>query len=141
MNEKPSRTPSRSEGSVANKRWQKSSPELVERFKKALPKDAAVEPKSMFGYPAAFVRGNYFAGLFEEQVVIRMPEPQKSALAALAKAGGFNPMGGKPMTDWFVVPAKIASSATGLTRFLKEALASAKELPEKKKAKPKKAKP
>ena len=117
---------------IAKTRWKKSSPELVERFKKALPKDAAVEPRSMFGYPAAFVRGNYFAGLFEESVVIRMPEPQKSGLAALAKADGFNPMGGKPMTDWYVVPAKITSSATGLTRFLRAALAGAKELPEKK---------
>jgi TfoX/Sxy family transcriptional regulator of competence genes len=125
---------------ASEKKWKKSSPELVERFKGALPKDASVEPRSMFGYPAAFVRGNYFAGLFEESVVIRMPEPQRSALAVLAKAEGFNPMGGKPMTDWYVVPAKIASSGAGLAKFLKEALAQAKELPEKKKSPAKKAK-
>jgi TfoX/Sxy family transcriptional regulator of competence genes len=121
------------------KKFAKSSPELVERFKGALPKDLAIEPKSMFGYPCAFVRGNFFSGLFEESIVIRMPEPQRSKLSALAKADGFNPMGGKPMTDWYVLPAKIASSKTALAKFLAEALALAKELPEKKK-KPKKKK-
>ncbi len=98
------------------KKFAKSSPELVERFEKALPRDAAMEPKSMFGYPCAFVRGNFFAGLFEENVVMRMPEPQKSKLGALAKTDGFNPMGGKPMTDWYVVPAKIASSPSALAK-------------------------
>jgi hypothetical protein len=120
-----------------DKKWKKSSPELVERFKGALPKDPAVEPRAMFGYPAAFVRGTFFVGLFEESVVIRMPEPQKSKLAALAKAGGFSPMGGKPMADWYVVPQKIASSKAALAKFFGEALALAKDLPEKKK-KPKK---
>jgi TfoX/Sxy family transcriptional regulator of competence genes len=98
-------------------KWKRSSDELVQRFKSALPGDAEVELRSMFGYPAAFVRGNFFSGLFEELVVVRMPAPQRSKLAALANAGGFNPMGGKPMTDWY----------------LKEALALVKELPAKKK--------
>lgn len=115
------------------KKFAKSSSELIARFKGALPKDAAVEPKAMFGYPAAFVRGNFFAGLFEENVVMRMPEPQKSNLAPLAKADGFSPMGTKPMTDWYIVPAKIALSASALAKFLSEALVQAKELPEKKK--------
>ena len=124
---------------MAAKKWKKSSPELVERFKGALPKDPSVEPKPMFGYPAAFVRGNFFSGLFEELVVMRMPEPQRSKLSTLAKAEGFSPMGGKPMTDWYVVPAKIAASQTALAKLLGEALALVKELPEKKK-KPKKKK-
>ncbi len=122
---------------ASKSKWKKSSPELVERFKDALPKDGAIEPKSMFGYPAAFVSGNFFAGLFEESVVMRMPEAQKSKLSALAKADGFNPMGGKPMTDWWVVSAKVASTKTALAKFLGEALVLAKELPAKKK-KPKK---
>lgn len=114
-------------------KFKKSSAEIIERFKAALPKDPSVEPKSMFGYPASFVRGNFFSGLFEEHVVMRMPEPQKGKLTALAKAEGFSPMGTKPMTDWYIVPAKISSSPTALAKFLKEALALAKELPEKKK--------
>jgi TfoX/Sxy family transcriptional regulator of competence genes len=116
-----------------DKKWTKSSPELVARFQAALPKDAAVETRSMFGYPAAFVRGSYFSGLFEESVVMRMPEPYRSKLAALAKADGFNPMGGKPMTDWYVVPPKIASSKASLAKLFVDALALAKNWPEKKK--------
>ncbi len=109
--------------------WKKSSPELIARFTAALPKDAAVEPRPMFGYPAAFARGYYFSGLFEESVVIRMPEPQKSRLPALAGAHGFSPMGNKPMTDWYLVPETIAASTASLGKFLRDALALVKELP------------
>ncbi len=115
--------------------FKKSSPELVERFKKALPDDPSIEPRSMFGYPCAFVGGNFFSGLFEELVVIRMPEPQKSELDALAKAEPFSPMKKKPMSGWYVVPPSIANSASALADFLEDALALAKELPAKKKAK------
>jgi len=117
--------------------WKKSSPELIERFKGALPKDPVVQPKPMFGYPASFVRGWFFAGLFEETIVIRMPAAQKAKLPALARAGSFAPMGRKPMTDWYVIPEKIASSSAGLAKFLKDALALVKELPEKTKPKAK----
>jgi TfoX/Sxy family transcriptional regulator of competence genes len=127
----------------------KSSPRLIARFKAATPEDPAVEPRAMFGYPAFFVRGNFVAGLFAESVVVRMPEPQKSKLPALAGAEGFNPMGGKPMTDWWTLPSKVTADDKRLRDFLAAALAAAKSLPEKAakakaKAKPKpkpKAKP
>ncbi len=95
----------------------------------------------MFGYPAAFVRGNFFSGLFEES----RRDAHAGAAEARSSPRSRRPtdsvpvMGGKPMTDWYVVPAKIAASQTALAKLLGEALALAKELPEKKK-KPKKKK-
>lgn len=111
------------------------------RFADAAPRDALVEHKKMFGYPSIFVRGNYFAGLFEESVVIRLPDPPRRELPALAAAAIFDPMGtGKGMKDWVVVPAKIASSPKLLAALLAAALPLVAALPPKAKKQPKRAK-
>jgi hypothetical protein len=112
--------------------FEKSSPGLVTRFEAALPRDAAVEPKKMFGYPAAFVHGNYFAGLHEENVVLRLPAPLREKLPELADATVFDPMGtGTGMKDWLVVPKAIAANPTRLAALLEAALPLAAALPPK----------
>jgi hypothetical protein len=86
----------------------------------------------MFGYPSAFVRGNYFAGLFEESVVLRLPEPLRGKLPELAHAAVFDPMRtGKGMRDWLVIPAKVASNAHALAALLEAALPLVATLPPK----------
>ena len=113
-------------------RFKKSSPEIVARFADALPGSALVERKKMFGYPSAFVRGNYFAGLFEETVVLRLPEPQREELPALANAAVFDPMRtGRGMKDWLVVPEEVASNPRALAALLEAALALVATLPQK----------
>ena len=57
-------------------KWTKSPPELVELFDEVVPSAPAVQRRQMFGYPAAFVNGNMFAGLHQSNVVLRLPEPQ-----------------------------------------------------------------
>jgi hypothetical protein len=42
--------------------WKKSPPALVERFEAIVPALSGAERRKMFGYPAAFVGGNMFAG-------------------------------------------------------------------------------
>jgi hypothetical protein len=118
--------------------WKKSSPELIERFGAALPDDAAVQRRQMFGYPAAFVGGNFWVGLHEERVVVRLPDGLHERFAALAGAKSFDPMGGRPMKGWFVVPAEITGSAAKLRALLGATLAEVVRLP-KKAPKPKKA--
>jgi TfoX/Sxy family transcriptional regulator of competence genes len=58
----------------------------------------------MFGNLAAFVNGNMFAGLFGEDLFVRLPEVDAKPII---KAGGrpFEPMGGgRAMTGYVVVP-------------------------------------
>jgi hypothetical protein len=113
-------------------RFKKSSPEIVARFADALPASSLVEQNKMFGYPSAFVRGNYFAGLFEESVVLRLPEPLRGKLPELAHAAVFDPMRtGKGMRDWLVIPAKVASNAHALAALLEAALPLVATLPPK----------
>jgi hypothetical protein len=112
--------------------FDKSSPDLINRFEAALPRDPIVQRKKMFGYPAAFVHGNYFAGLHEQNVVVRLPALLRQKLPELADATVFDPMGtGKGMKDWFVVPTAIAASPTRLAALLEAALPLVAALPPK----------
>jgi TfoX N-terminal domain len=118
--------------------WQKSKPELVARFDAALPDDPRVERRKMFGYPAGFVNGNLFAGLHEQNVVVRLPGGLPARLRELADAAVFDPMGtGKGMKDWWVVPPAIARERRALARALAAVFAAVSKLPPKAKSKAK----
>jgi TfoX/Sxy family transcriptional regulator of competence genes len=112
--------------------WKKASPELIERFDAALPKHQDASPRKMFGYPACFVNGNFFVGLHEENVVLRLPGALKAKFPELAGAHHFDPRNtGKGMKDWWVVPQVIARDATRLAQFFEAAFAEVRQLPPK----------
>lgn len=127
--------------------WKKSSPELTERFNRALPHHPEAVSKKMFGYPACFVKGNLFVSLFEESVVIRLPEGRNALFPELNGAEGFNPMPNRrPMKDWWIVPADVSEDEDRLARFFDVTFAEVLTLPAKepkpkagKKPKPKRA--
>lgn len=112
--------------------FQKSSPEIMAQFARLLPKHPDATPKKMFGYPACFVKGNFFIGLYEEDYVVRMPGAQKDQLPDMKDASGFNPMGkGSGMKDWWIVPKSVTTSEEGLARFIDAAFEQILTLPEK----------
>lgn len=110
----------------------KSSPELVERFNGALPKHPDAQPRKMFGYAACFVNGNFFAGMYEDNIIVRLPDGLKEKFPELADAPGFDPMGnGKGMKDWWPVPSSIVADAGKLTDFLAATFIEVHQLPPK----------
>ncbi len=112
--------------------WKKASPELIERFSAALPKHKEVSPKKMFGYPACFVNGNFFVGLHEENVVLRLPGALKDKFPELAGAHRFDPRNtGKGMKNWWVLPQVIARDAMRLGQFFDAAFGEVRQLPPK----------
>lgn len=113
--------------------WRKSPPELVEAFGQAAPRDPRVERRTMFGYPALFVRGNMFAGTYGEDVVVRLPEAERTALVKRKAARPFEPMPGRPMKEYVVLPATVARRRAALASFLARGFAYAATLPPKKK--------
>jgi hypothetical protein len=54
-------------------KWRKSPAKLIATFEAVAPGPPALHRK-MFGYPAAFVNGNMFMGLFQEEMFLRLPE-------------------------------------------------------------------
>ena len=87
----------------------------------------------MFGYPAAFRNGNMFAGLFQDSMILRLGEADR---LALSKRGGrpFEPMPGRPMREYVVVPAKVVGDPAELQTLIEKSAAFAASL----KPKPKK---
>ncbi|MGE0409199.1 MAG: TfoX/Sxy family protein [Amphiplicatus sp.] len=106
--------------------WRKSPPELVEKFLAALPRDSRIERRQMFGYPAVFVNGNMFAGLHQEDVLVRLPEDER---AALLREGGrrWEPTPGRAMAEYRLLPTD-PDHAT-LARWIGRAFAYAASLP------------
>ncbi len=124
---------------AAQPKWTKSPPALVNLFHAVLPKDPRVEPRKMFGFDCAFVNGNMFSGLHQADLMVRLPDAERAALLALPGAHGFEPMPGRPMREYVVVPASLHADRRALARWIEKALHYGASLPNKKmgKASPK----
>ena len=108
--------------------WKKTPPELAERFGQAAPKDPKVVRKPMFGYPALFLNGNMFAGTFQDKIVARLDEAAR-ARATKAGAKPFEPMPGRPMKEYVVVPAADVARPAVLAKWIEQARTYALTLP------------
>jgi TfoX/Sxy family transcriptional regulator of competence genes len=95
------------------KAWKKTSAELVATFDKAVPTSPGVTRRPMFGYASAFVKGNMFAGTFQDTIVVRLTETDRGVLLKVKGAAPFEPMG-HPMKEYVVVPASIVSKPKDL---------------------------
>ena len=111
--------------------WKKSSEGLKAIFDTALPADPRVERRQMFGYPSAFVNGHLFAGLHEERMVVRLDEAERNELLGVEGAGIFEPVKGRPMREYIVVPQSILGDQRALRRWTARALSYAATLPPK----------
>jgi len=119
--------------------WRKAPPELVELFESVFPGPPAVG-RQMFGYPAGFVNGNMFMGLFQEEMNLRLAPADRTELLQMEGAAVFEPMPGRPMTEYVRVPPSLLSDAAALEGWVAKALEYGASLPPKAakaKAKPK----
>jgi TfoX/Sxy family transcriptional regulator of competence genes len=110
--------------------WKKSPPELIAAFEKARPVDPTVTSRPMFGYPALFLKGNMFAGTYQDKIVVRFGADR--TIAGPKTARPFEPMPGRPMKEYVVVPDVVVKSPAKLRAWIDQAHAYAKTLPAKK---------
>jgi TfoX/Sxy family transcriptional regulator of competence genes len=73
-------------------------------FGSLVPDDPRVTTRTMFGNRAAFVNGNMFLALFGDLVAVRLPDEDRPALLAEEGAGPFEPMPGRGMKEYVVLP-------------------------------------
>ena len=116
---------------AAMPKWQPAPDALVRVFEKALQSVPEAQPRKVFGYPAAFVNGQMFAGLHQDNVILRLSADDRSHFLQLKGARVFEPMPGRPMREYVVVPPSILKSDKRLNAWLGKALAYAKALPPK----------
>ena len=69
-----------------------------------LPKDPRIEVRPLFGNNAAFVNGNLFAGVYGSELFVRLPEEGRADLLKEKGSSAFEPMKGRPMKEYVVVP-------------------------------------
>lgn len=109
--------------------FRKPPAELIEAFERALPAEA--QRRSVFGFPAGFVNGNMFAHLFQESLVARLPDDEREELLREPGASPFEPMPGRPMREYVVLPPKMAANPEAVGPWLRRAFAYAAALPPK----------
>lgn len=110
--------------------WERSPADLVARFAEVMDGYPDLERRKMFGYPAAFLGGNMVTGLHGPRWVLRLAEADRAELLA---AGGavFEPMPGRPMKGFAVLPAATLTDDAALGRWLARAIDHAASLPAK----------
>jgi hypothetical protein len=114
-------------------KFEKSSPQIVERFAAALDRAAApdVVQRKMFGYPCAWIAGNMASGLFAEEWWVRVSELDQDRLLALPGAHLFELMPGRAQGRNVVLPLAVVADDAALDAWLATAFAFTRTLPPK----------
>jgi hypothetical protein len=113
-------------------KWRQSPEALMRRFSELVPEDPRVSRRKMFGYPCAFVGGNLFMGLHQEAMILRLSDDDRSAFLGLKGTAIFEPMPGRPMREYVVVPPGLLGRTAALSPWIRRALSYAAAIPPKK---------
>lgn len=116
------------------KKWKPAPREAVTAFEAATSGLPGAEPRKMFGYSCVFAKGNMFAGLHEAGMILRLPEEQRTEFLQLKGAKQFEPMPGRVMREYVVVPKILLNAPKQLRAWVEKSLDYVLSLP----AKPKK---
>ena len=118
--------------------WRKPPQELVDYLDSVIPDGPApVDFKPMFGGPCYWTGGNMFAAIHQESMIVRLGEEDRQALLREPGAALFEPMEGRPMREYVVLPPQIVEDRDAVRCWLAKGLAFAASLPPKVKKPPK----
>ena len=112
-------------------KWKPAPPGLVRTFQEAVQDLPGAEIRKMFGYPAAFVNGNMLGGLFQDTMMLRLSPNDLADARDRTGAKPFEPMKGRVMREYIVVPEEIVESRAEIGSWLRKSLAYTKSLPAK----------
>src|SRR5690349_3864813 len=94
--------------------------------------DARVTVRPMFGNTAAFVNGNMFMGLFGDDLFLRLSEDDGAEIMKNNGASPFEPMKGRPMRGYFLIPKAWRKSPETARSWVTRSLESTGKMPPKK---------
>ena len=118
-------------------KWRKSPPELIDTLHAAagaaLPADAAIDFRPMFGYPCYWVGGNMFFATHQDDLILRLSDVDRAAFLDISAARLFEPMPGRPMREYVVVPPEIAADRATLQEWVAKGYRYVDSLPPKEK--------
>jgi RNA polymerase sigma factor (sigma-70 family) len=112
--------------------FRKSPPELIARFEELAQLVGEADRKLMFGYPVCVLRGNMFMGLHEDSLILRLAEADRAEFLGRYDAGPFEPMPGRPMKGYVVVPPSLVYNDDAVGEWVRRSRTWAEQLPAKK---------
>ena len=112
--------------------WKKASAGQVDYLAEMM-KGVSIpyEARKMFGYPCYFINRNMFIGLFGDDVFIRLSSEDKAELSKQAEIVPFEPMEGRPMKDYVLLPADIVEDREQFAEIIAKSAEYTSTLPEK----------
>jgi TfoX/Sxy family transcriptional regulator of competence genes len=108
-------------------RFERPPTQLVATFDRALARSGG-DRRQMFGYPCGFEMGQMFCGLFAATLFVRLDEAAREGLLKLG-AKPFEPMPGRRMKEYVVLPESVVGDPGELTRWFGLARGYALSLP------------
>ena len=117
--------------------WEKPSAELSRILDEAAEPFAIIERRKMFGCPAFYINGNMFAGVYGQQLFLRLPPEERASLEAGLGAKPFEPMPGRPMKEYVAMPETIWSDPAAMEEWMRRSVEFVASMPPKQ-PKPKK---
>ena len=106
--------------------------ETVDLFRSLVPEDGRVAIRPMFGNISAFVNGNMFFGVFGNDLFVRLSDEAKAELLKNRGASMLEPMKGKAMKDYVVLPRTWSAKPETLRSWISKSLEWSIKLPPKK---------
>jgi hypothetical protein len=108
----------------------KTPPELAGRFAEVVASVEGLEPRTMFGYPAAFLGGNLTTSLHGSRWIVRLaPDELEERMGAGWEP--FEPMPGRPMRGYVVVDAAVVGRDHEVLGWVERAATYVRTLPPK----------
>ncbi len=115
--------------------WKKAPEELVEFITNKM-KGVKCDYRKMFGYPAYFVNGNMFAGIFGDKLFLRLSVADITEITKSYKdVTTFEPMRGRPVKGYVFIPKAVYSDDAVFDKWLKKSIKYVTALPPKQKRK------
>ena len=116
-------------------KFEKSPPELVERFGTVLDRVGTSDTtrRPMFGYPCAWVGGNMATGLFSRSWWVRLAPERLAAVLASGEGHTLEVMPGRPMKGYVAMPDATVADDAAVDAWIREALEYTATLPPKQK--------
>jgi TfoX/Sxy family transcriptional regulator of competence genes len=111
--------------------FRKSPPELIARFDQLAQLAGDADRKLMFGYPVCVLRGNMFMGLHEDSLILRLAEADRAEFLGRYDAGTFEPMPGRQMKEYIVVPSSLVYDDAVIGEWVRRSRTWAEQLPAK----------
>jgi TfoX/Sxy family transcriptional regulator of competence genes len=114
-------------------KWVKA-PEALKKLLEDAMQGVECDKRPMFGYPAYFINGNMFIGLFQDQLFVRLSEEHRASLMKKHPSiRNLEPMPGRPMKAYYVLPRDLCTNARALKEIIKKSAEHTRQLAPKEK--------